>query len=674
MTTRIELPDADLSDADAARLAETIAQAHATLSVLDLGVDDPEKPKRKTQFTAEGVQRLAPAIAQCRRQEVVDLSTHQFGGESAATTALASALGNSAATLRVLRLADNGGDEHDVEPLVGLLERCAALEALDLSRNLLGESGPARLCPALAKLTSLRTLAMRFCWLGAGRSAELAPAIAKLTGLRALDWSGNIVGQCADLTRMAEFADALKSCAELRALNLGGNDLEDRGVAVMSRAIQTLARLEYLNLKDNAFFKDEGAAALGTALAECVSLRALIVAENAVGDAGAVALSHGLAQCKGLRVVDLSTNRVGDVGAVALARALQNSAGSLEAVCLESNEVGAEGTAALAGLAETCTSLRTLLLGHNDIGDRGAASLAAALLLGSTSLTKLGMTPEEHRALLASAGGALLQRASSRARRAPCLSAQTEAAGLRTVDLSHCNIGASGALALAEPFATASCANALECVWMGSNPLGEEGAAALMAGLTAHTCERLEELNLAGCGLGAGGAARVAAAVHRFPALNALGLASNELGDDGAAALAEGLVQCPALEVLVLDRNEITCRGAQALARALPKCRALVSVHLSDNDGIDDEGALALATALVVSWTLEDVRVRVSKRVGRVMREAQDTMGVRRAMWAFRGAGVRGRGPHHGSSPAARFMRLDGDSAVVRRVWGWLVG
>ncbi|CAK0906553.1 unnamed protein product, partial [Prorocentrum cordatum] len=116
----------------------------------------------------------------------------------------------------------------------------------------------------------------------------------------------------------------------------------------------------------------------------------------------------------------------------------------------------------------------------------------------------------------------------------------------------------------------------LQRLYLSSNRVGDEGAAALAEALRAPgALPRLQRLYLFDNRVGDEGAAALAEALRApgaLPSLQALGLDGNRVGDEGAAALAEALRApgaLPSLQALGLDGNRAGDEGAAALAEAL---------------------------------------------------------------------------------------------------------
>ena len=134
-----------------------------------------------------------------------------------------------------------------------------------------------------------------------------------------------------------------------------------------------------------------------------------------------------------------------------------------------------------------------------------------------------------------------------------------------------------------------------------ANAIGGAGAVALAAALSAPPADGgLRRLCLGSNVIGLGGASAMGAALaHRSCVLTHLDLSGNGIDADGAAALACGLRFSGTLVDLALGFNRIGPSGAGALADALLGAPALTSLELEWN-GVGSSGAAALARALAL--------------------------------------------------------------------------
>ena len=117
---------------------------------------------------------------------------------------------------------------------------------------------------------------------------------------------------------------------------------------------------------------------------------------------------------------------------------------------------------------------------------------------------------------------------------------------LRSLDVSHNGIGASGVASLAAALPMLASLTRLD---LSATCASDDGAIALVDALAAHaTCPHLHELSLIGCAVkDRGGAAFARLLASGTPPLTHLGLGYNQIRADAARALAHAAVRAPRL-------------------------------------------------------------------------------------------------------------------------------
>ena len=157
------------------------------------------------------------------------------------------------------------------------------------------------------------------------------------------------------------------------------------------------------------------------------------------------------------------------------------------------------------------------------------------------------------------------------------------------LELQQCGLGAGSANALAAALLPASRVVSLT---LRHNRIGDDGAQVLAASLRGGSV--VTRLLLQHDTVGPAGAKALAAALAAGSSLTELDLMANRIRSAGAQALA-GALPASAVVTLNLGRNGIWIDGVHALAGALP-CSAVTALHLADN--AFQEGASSLAAAL----------------------------------------------------------------------------
>jgi len=134
--------------------------------------------------------------------------------------------------------------------------------------------------------------------------------------------------------------------------------------------------------------------------------------------------------------------------------------------------------------------------------------------------------------------------------------------------------------------------------------------------------------------------------------------------------MAAAIGKSSSLESFTLRYNRITDEGARALATAIEKSASLRFMDLYENL-VTDVGAAALAISVEKSRCVEQVSVwgRFVTRTGRrAVAMAKLHRPARRAVWV-----VCRNVDDHRCAPVARFLRLDGDHAILTRVLQFLL-
>ncbi|GMF50924.1 unnamed protein product [Phytophthora fragariaefolia] len=167
------------------------------------------------------------------------------------------------------------------------------------------------------------------------------------------------------------------------------------------------------------------------------------------------------------------------------------------------------------------------------------------------------------------------------------------ASKLRTLDLGFNRLTDKGAAQLAEALETNT---SLESLYLSGNEIGPAGARALAQALTKNT--HLRSLHLSGNNIGEEGARFLADGITGNIALRALYLGTNGIGAAGMQSLATALTRNKSLEELTLGQNKIGSEGVRHLASAFATGHVALSTLELGKNGVDQEGAIALARSL----------------------------------------------------------------------------
>lgn len=192
--------------------------------------------------------------------------------------------------------------------------------------------------------------------------------------------------------------------------------------------------------------------------------------------------------------------------------------------------------AAIATMLRVNTGLRSLAIGDKELGDTGLAALLPGLTTNRT-LTRLDLS----------------------------FKGLTEAAAASLETLS-------------------SASTAIETLVLARNQLGDVGAKAFFAGVSARVDPNpLRVLVLTQCRLSSAAVSFAADSWHRLSCVTELVLSSNALGSAGGVEVAKLLTGESHLESLELNQCELGAEGVNAIASAAAECVALRQLHLGDN-------------------------------------------------------------------------------------------
>ena len=136
---------------------------------------------------------------------------------------------------------------------------------------------------------------------------------------------------------------------------------------------------------------------------------------------------------------------------------------------------------------------------------------------------------------------------------------------------------------------------------LGKNEIGNDGAAAIGAGLVSN--ESLQYLNLDGNCIGSRGMFSMAGALQTNASLTRLFIEGNCIRDEGAIALAQALKTNTSVRIINVNDNDIGPDGAGALGKTLEVNAVLKRLYIADNR-IGNNGLRSLVLALRVNATL----------------------------------------------------------------------
>lgn len=386
------------------------------------------------------------------------------------------------------------------------------------------------------------------------------------------------LNHCLNYRLVQNFLPQLQYCTNLRMEN---NNFKDDVMELLATILRAKdCAIQKLSLAENQL-GNRGIKVLGKALMVNRTLSSLDLHSNIIGPSGARALAEALRNNQALLSLNLQNNRIKSDGAQQLAQALRVNR-KLKALSIKKNGIEAAGAESLASSLKENQVLQELWLSSNSLGDHGAAALAEALTANSSLITlDLQSNSISNHGLKSLTTGLSQNR------------------GLKHLNLRENSISIEGAQALAQSLQKNTTLTHLD---LTANLLHDEGVEALSAALREN--RSLESLHLQWNFLRVGSARSLAGALYINQSLRCLDLQENAIGDEGTCALAGALQENCTLSALYLQGAAVGPSGAQSLAEALLVNKNLTTLDLRGNN-IGLRGAKALAAALKVNSTLQ---------------------------------------------------------------------
>nr|XP_055153894.1 protein NLRC5 isoform X4 [Symphalangus syndactylus] len=476
--------------------------------------------------------------------------------------------------------------EH-VESLCWLLSKCKDLSQVDLSANLLGDSGLRCLLECLPKVP--------------------------ISG--SLDLSHNSVSQESALY----LVETLPSCPRVReaSVNLGSEQSFRIHFSREDQAGKTLRLSE-------CSFRPEHVSRLATGLSQSLQLTELTLTQCCLGQKQLAILLSLMGRPAGL--FNLSISETQQQLCVQLEFPRQEENPEAVALRLAHCDLGTHHSLLVGQLIETCARLQQLSLSQVNLceDDDASSLLLQSLLLSLSELKTFRLTSScvstEGLAHLASGLGHChhleeLDLSNNQFDEEGTKALMRALEGkwmLKRLDLSHLLLSSSTLALLTHGLSHMTC---LQSLRLNRNSIGDVGCCHLSEALRAATS--LEELDLSHNRIGDAGVQHLATVLPGLPELRKIDLSVNSISPAGGVQLAESLVLCRRLEELMLGCNALGDPTALGLAQELPQHLRVLHLPFSH---LGPGGALSLAQALDGSPSLEEISLAENNLAGGVLR------------------------------------------------------
>ena len=180
----------------------------------------------------------------------------------------------------------------------------------------------------------------------------------------------SIMNSNIEKSQMPQILESLKTCSNLKVVNLSGNYLKSSSISV-AQMLKSLTFIEVVAL-NNSLIGTKGIHNILNALKDKPCLKELYFAGNEIGDEGMKKVNNFFAyEFKGLRALSLVNNNITEVGAKSLSCFLQSKT-QLQYLRLGNNKLKATGVYVILSVFIGKGQLNDFDVGNNEIGDEGS--------------------------------------------------------------------------------------------------------------------------------------------------------------------------------------------------------------------------------------------------------------------------------------------------------------
>lgn len=340
------------------------------------------------------------------------------------------------------------------------------------------------------------------------------------------------------------------------------SEIDGFGADYLAKSIEANTSMVALTIEEVIFSSPGGIRRLAEALLQHSNFQRLTMHDNELGNGGVYALMNAMTDvfsqqhtalcgspsnrsCISLQALCLCGNRIGDRGAYWISQALLFSTNSVKELDLSSNEITNQGVICLAEMMGRC-NLTTFILNGNQASIKGAMALSKAMKKNS-GLAVLGLCGNDIQD-----EGAI-----------PISHVAKTHPSLKALLLEENRIGERGLMAVADAYRNNP---GLAVMEISRNGIG---TSSMPIQIMSASIENVIYLYLDHCELGDHHMEVLAKGLNFNHSTKDLFLEGNHFGFKGAKSLAHSLTVNVTLEGVFLDGNRITKAGAEILRDVL---------------------------------------------------------------------------------------------------------
>ncbi|XP_048103864.1 NACHT, LRR and PYD domains-containing protein 12-like [Alosa alosa] len=492
-------------------------------------------PKSKLQIlrlsgcnlSNESLEIIASVLQSPNSLIVLDLSNNDL--KDAQHQLLSAGMHNPNCKLQTLRLTGCNLSDDACEIVASVLQSSNSLIELDLSNNILRDSGAQSLSAGLySHNCKLQTLRLAQCQITENGYGYLAIAFnSNSSHLKELDLDCNLPKETGLLSARLQEAQL-----NLKTLQLPGCNLTDKACGIVASVLQSPNSLIELDLSNNDL-GDSGVQLLSAGLSS--SHCKLQILRLPGCNLSAKFCEIALQSPNFLIELDLSNNNLGDSGVKCLSEGMHSPNSKLQILRLPGCNLSDESCRIVTSVLQSSNSLTELDLSLNDLRDSGAQYLSAGLYSHNCKLQTLRLAQchitENGYGYLAIAFNSNsshlkeLDLDCNLPMETGLLSARLQEAqlNLKTLQLPCCNLTDKSCGIVASVLQSP---NSLVKLDLSNNGLGDSGVQLLSAGLCSSHC-KLQILRLVGCNFSCDSWGLVASILESLHYLTELDLSNN---------------------------------------------------------------------------------------------------------------------------------------------------